>query len=103
MWRCASRSRGPPLNNLPDAAGEPVTKRLVFYCPGYDPEAETRYRRLFVTGFAQTARRFGIMREIGPVETDPDIPAQRWSVVAGKGAWRTETLYEMLCWHDIVH
>jgi hypothetical protein len=75
----------------------------VFYCPGYDPEAATRYRRLFVTGFAQTARRFGIAREIGPVETLDDVPAQRWSVVAGKGGWRTETQYEMLCWHDLVH
>jgi hypothetical protein len=79
-----------------------VRKRLVFYCPGYDPEAETRYRRLFVTGFAQTARRFGIAREIGPVERDDAVPAQRWSVTASKGEWRTETAYEMLCWHDLV-
>jgi pimeloyl-ACP methyl ester carboxylesterase len=79
-----------------------VTKRLVFYCPGYDPDAETRYRRLFVTGFAQTARRFGIVREIGSVERDEAVPAQRWSVTASKGEWRTETAYEMLCWHDLV-
>ena len=79
-----------------------MTKRLVFYCPGYDPEAETRYRRLFVTGFAQTARRFGITREIGPAERDEALPAQRWLVVASKGGWRTETRYEMLCWHDLV-
>jgi hypothetical protein len=79
-----------------------VTKRLVFFCPGYDPEAEIRYRRLFVAGFAQTARRFGLAREISPVETDETGPAQRWSVVAAKGEWRTDTRYEMLCWHDLV-
>lgn len=83
--------------------GETVTKRLVFYCPGYDPEAETRYRRLFVTGFAQTARRFGIAREIGPAEIDDTVPVQHWSVTAAKEPWRTETRYEMLCWHDLVH
>ena len=79
-----------------------VAKRLVFYCPGYDPEAETRYRRLFVTGLAQTARRFGIKHEIGSVETDDGVPVQRWSVVASKDGWRTETRYELLCWHDLV-
>jgi len=31
------------------------------------------------------------------------VPAQRWPVVASKDGWRTETQYEMLCWHDIVH
>ena len=31
------------------------------------------------------------------------MPAQRWPVVASKDGWRTETQYEMLCWHDIVH
>ena len=79
-----------------------VRKRLVFYCPGYDPEAETRYRRLFVIGLAQTARRFGIKREISPVESDETVPAQRWSVTMAKAGWRTETKYEMLCWHDLV-
>ena len=79
-----------------------MTKRLVFYCPGYDPESETRYRRLFVTGFAQTARRFAIAREIGAVERDPEGLAQRWFVTASKGGWRTETQYELLCWHDLV-
>src|SRR5205823_14543015 len=61
-----------------------------------------RYRRLFVTGFAQTTRRFGIARKVSSAETDDTVPAQRWSVVASKGGWRTETRYEMLCWHDLV-
>jgi hypothetical protein len=79
-----------------------VTKRLVFFCPGYDELADTRYRRLMATGMAQIARRFGIEREIGPVERDDSIPSVRWSVSAGNAGWRTETAYEVLRWDDLV-
>lgn len=78
-----------------------VKKRLVFYCHGYDPDADTRYRRLFVTAFSQLSRRFGVARSIGPVLRDDTIPAVRWSVTAGTG-WRTETTYEVLRWDDLV-
>jgi pimeloyl-ACP methyl ester carboxylesterase len=80
----------------------PVTKRLVFFCPGYDELADSRYRRLMATGLAQMARRFGIERELGPVERDDAIPAVRWSVAAGNTGWRTETIYEVLRWDDLV-
>jgi hypothetical protein len=82
--------------------GETVKTRLVFYCHGYDPEADTRYRRLFVTAFSQLSRRFGIGRTIGSVVHDPDVPAVRWTVSAGKGSWRTETTYVVLRWDDLV-
>lgn len=80
----------------------PVKKRLVFYCHGYDPEADSRYRRLFVTGFAQLSRRFGVERKIGPAVADPEIPAVRWTVTAGTPDWETETTYEVLRWDDLV-
>ncbi len=83
------------------AAGT-VTQRLVFYCPGYDPDGDSRYRRLFVTGFSQLSRRFGVTRRIGPVERDDSVPAARWTVSAGKGDWHTETIYEVLRWDDLV-
>src|SRR6187551_817803 len=79
-----------------------VKKRLVFYCHGYDPEADTRYRRLFVTAFSQLSRRFGVERTISPQVHDPDIPAVRWTVSAGTGGWRTETVYQVLRWDDLV-
>ena len=79
-----------------------VTKRLVFFCPGYDELADTRYRRLMATGMAQIARRFGIEREIGPVERDDALPAVRWSVSVRNAGWRTETAYEVLRWDDLV-
>ena len=80
----------------------PVKKRLVFYCHGYDPEADTRYRRLFVTAFSQLARRFGVTRTVGSQEHDPEVPAVRWAVSAGTRSWRTETRYEVLRWDDLV-
>ena len=79
-----------------------VKKRLVFYCHGYDPEADTRYRRLFVTAFSQLSRRFGVERTIGSQAHDPDIPAVWWTVRAGARSWRTETRYEVLRWDDLV-
>jgi len=81
---------------------EPVTKRLVFFCPGYDPLADSRYRRLIGTGLAQLARRFGIERTIGPVERDDSVPTVRWTIEAGHAGWRTETAYEVLRWDDLV-
>src|ERR1700693_2017332 len=79
-----------------------VTKRLVFFCPGYDELADSRYRRLIATGLAQISRRFGIERELGAVERDDAIPAVRWSITAGGASWRTETIYEVLRWDDLV-
>lgn len=79
-----------------------IKKRLVFYCHGYDPEADRRYRRLFVTGFAQLARRFRITRKISPVVVDEAIPSERWTVTAGTPAWQTETTYEVMRWADLV-
>lgn len=81
---------------------DPVTKRLVFYCPGYDPEADTRYRRLLAIGLGQLRRRFGIDRTIGPAETDDSVPSLRSVVIAGSKTWRTETVYEVLRWDDLV-
>ncbi len=71
-----------------------VAKRLVFFCPGYDELADSRYRRLMATGLAQMARRFGIERSLGPVERDDSVP--------GNSGWRTETAYEVLRWDDLV-
>src|ERR1044071_4705409 len=82
--------------------GGTVKKRLVFYCHGYDPDADTRYRRLFVTAFSQLSRRFKVERSIGPLIHDETVPAARWTVNAGTNAWHTETIYEVLRWDDLV-
>src|SRR5258708_589146 len=80
----------------------PIKRRLVLYCPGYDAIADRRYYRLMVTQFALLTARFGIEREIGPVEADDCVPAARWRVAAGTAEWRTETRYEVLRWDDLI-
>jgi len=86
----------------PAAMPKRVTKRLVLYCPGYDPMAETRYRRLIGTGLSQLRRRFGIARNIGPLQRDDTVPSIRWGISAGNASWHTETEYEVLRWDDLV-
>src|SRR5258708_5972919 len=80
----------------------PIKRRLVLYCPGYDAIADRRYYRLMVTQFALLTAQFGIEREIGPVEADECVPAVRWRVAAGTAEWRTETSYEVLRWDDLI-
>jgi hypothetical protein len=80
----------------------PVTQRLVFYCPGYDAEANTRYRRLLAIGLGQLRKRLSVERTIGPVEADGAVPSLRWTILARAPTWRTETVYEILRWDDLV-
>ncbi len=90
---------------MPEAQGRtlnPIRRRLVLYCPGYDAIADRRYYRLMVTQFALLAGQFGIEREIGPVEVDERVPSVRWSVSAANAGWRTETTYEVLRWDDLI-
>src|SRR5205823_9513379 len=63
----------------------------------------TRYRRLIGTGLAQLRRRFGIARNIGPLQRDDAVPSIRWGISAGNASWHTETDYEVLLWDDLVH
>jgi hypothetical protein len=45
---------------LSDDPAKPVHRRILFYLPGYDPEANRRYRTLFVRELRRYAKRFGI-------------------------------------------
>jgi hypothetical protein len=81
----------------------PVRRRHVIYVPGYDPEAETRYRMLFVREMLRYAKRFAFReRTISPVETVEAPWGLRWEVGAARGDWRTQTTFEVLRWDDIV-
>ncbi|MBV9075953.1 MAG: alpha/beta hydrolase, partial [Methylobacteriaceae bacterium] len=92
-----------PNRPADDRAARPVRRRHVLYVPGYDPEAESRSRMIFVRELLRYAKRFGLVeRSIGPVEPCPEIPALRWNVTAAKAGWRTETVVEVLRWDDIV-
>ncbi|MEH3144228.1 MAG: alpha/beta hydrolase [Methylobacterium frigidaeris] len=91
-----------PPELAPDEGG-PVRRRQVFYVPGYDPEANRRYRALFVREFGRYARRFDLpLHRVSPVVESPDGLSQSWTVEAGRAGWRTETAYEILLWDDLV-
>jgi hypothetical protein len=79
-----------------------INSRHVLYCPGYDAAAAARYRRLFIEAFARLAEQFAIERDIGPVQGDEAVPSIRWTVAAGNREWRTETIYEVLRWDDLI-
>ena len=98
-----SVSYTPPARRL-EGPHAPVHTRHVIYVPGYDPEAETRYRMLFVRELIRYAKRFGLTeRTISPVEKLADPWGLRWSVGVARDAWRTTTTFEVLRWDDIVN
>ncbi|NNM74880.1 alpha/beta hydrolase [Enterovirga sp. DB1703] len=93
----------PPDRRFDAAGHRPVRRRHVIYVPGYDPEAETRYRMLFVRELIRYAKRFGLKeRTISPVEKTDAPRGLRWTVAAAGEEWRTETTFEVLRWDDIV-
>lgn len=91
----------PPASQ--DARPGPVRRRHVFYVPGYDPEARSRYRLLFVRELTRYAKRFGeAKREITRAVLSPDGLVQSWNVGALPGGGGAETTYDVLLWDDIV-
>ncbi|MEE7458226.1 hypothetical protein MPAR168_17710 [Methylorubrum populi] len=96
-----SLSFTPP--DLQEARCEPVRRRHVFYVPGYDPEARTRYRLLFVREWARYIKRFGVgKRAISCAQLSGDGLVQSWTVSAPEQGQGAETRYDVLLWDDIV-
>lgn len=93
----------PPGRREGASRGGAVRRRHVLYVPGYDHEARSRSRSLFVRELIRYGRRFGLTeRAVGKVEDLPDVPAVRWTVRAAKDDWATDTVYDVLRWDDLV-
>lgn len=93
----------PPARAASIAGRDPVRRRHVLYVPGYDPEARSRSRSLFVRELIRYGRRFGLgERSVTPVEELPDGPALRWRIRTARDGWVTDTVYDVLRWDDIV-
>lgn len=90
----------------PDLQAErpgPVRRRHVFFIPGYDPEARTRYRLLFVRELLRHAKRFGDPRpDISPAVMSPDGLMQSFTIGSGAVPGRATTAYDVLLWDDLV-
>ena len=96
-----SLSFTPP--DLQEARLGTVRHRYVFYIPGYDPEARTRYRLLFVREWARYTKRFGGgKRDISCARLSQDGLVQSWTVSAPEQGEGAETRYDVLLWDDLV-
>ena len=81
----------------------PVRRRILFYLPGYDPDASRRYRTLFVRELRLYAKRFGIvLPKISRASLSEDGRAQTWTIEEGEADQATHTTYEVLLWDDLV-
>ena len=89
--------------DLPDGSPGPVRRRHVFYIHGYDPEARSRYRMLFVRELGRHARRFGEPpRAVSPARLSADGLVQSWRVAALPEVDGAETSYDALLWDDLI-
>lgn len=80
-----------------------VKRRHVFYIPGYDPDANSRYRMLFVRELTRYAKRFGEpKRTITRATMNADGTVQSWRVAAEPEIGGAETAYDVLLWDDLV-
>ena len=85
---------------LESAAARPISRRHVFYVPGYDPIAPRRYRELYRKEGARQARISGYELLVAPGRAESGNYA--WTVEATMDGHRTESLIEFLTWDDIV-
>ena len=75
-----------------------VTRRRVFYIPGYDPFHPRRYRELYRKEGAEQARISGYTLDLKPKEG----ARYGWQVTADIGGAQVSTQMEVLVWSDIV-
>lgn len=76
-----------------------VTRRRVFYIPGYDPFPPRRYRELYRTESAAQAAASGYRIGIRPLTGGTGYG---WEVEASDDGWACSARIEVLVWSDIV-
>lgn len=76
-----------------------VSKRHVFFVPGYDPGGARRYRELYRTHSIQQAEISGYRIAM---TGQPGRAAHAWDIDATIEGARVQTRYEVLSWGDIV-
>lgn len=83
---------------MTDTPEQSVTRRLVFYIPGFDPNPPRRYRELYRTEGAAQAKISGYGLR---VRTD-GTAANGWQVDSQIGGATTSARFEVLVWADLV-
>lgn len=74
-----------------------VSRRRVFYIPGYDPNPPRRYRELYRTESAKQAEVSGYR-----IEQKSDRNDTGWRVRAEMEGNKVQTKIDVLVWHDLV-
>ncbi|MEM0976616.1 MAG: hypothetical protein AAGJ34_03680 [Pseudomonadota bacterium] len=82
-----------------DRVNEQVSRRQVFYIPGFDPNPPRRYRELFRREAQIQANLSGYKIAQRPAEGHGP---SAWQVDAEFDGTKVRTLYEVLVWSDIV-
>jgi hypothetical protein len=80
-------------------SGQDVTRRKVFYIPGYDPMLPRRYRELYRSEGAKQAVISGYDLALAARQGGENYG---WRVTTEIGGARTEAEIEVLVWSDIV-
>ncbi len=76
-----------------------VTRRQVFYIPGYDPHPPRRYRELYRK---EAARQAAISGHQITLSADSDGPGYGWQVDSRIDGAAVQTRFEVLVWSDLV-
>ncbi len=76
-----------------------ITRRRVFYIPGYDPFHPRRYRELYRKEGAEQGRISGYRLDLSPRQGDPGCG---WHATLMSEEGRSEAEIEVLVWSDIV-
>ncbi len=80
-------------------ASQTVTRRRVFYIPGFDPMPPRRYRELYRAEGAEQAAISGYEIDIARAKTGTGYG---WQVAAHGSTGRTQADIDVLVWSDIV-
>lgn len=78
-----------------------VTRRHVFYLPGFDPKGAARYYRLYREHAAKQAMVSGYRIAIGP-RSVVDRLVTRWTLDFEEQDHKVSTTYDVLRWDDIM-
>jgi len=83
--------------------GHTVSKRRVFYIPGYDPIHPRRYRELYRSEGADQAKISNYQIDLTPKQgSNASGGRYGWHVDSAIEGTRTQTDFEVLVWSDIV-
>src|ERR1700730_6872909 len=78
-----------------EGSNSPITRRQVFFVPGYDPQGTKRFYRMFRPEWERFLTTWPVTSQLGDLEQDSDTIAHCDIETFGPN-WRVSTRYEYL-------